>query len=155
MNTPPENTGFAYQAAKLSWVCPVIVLVLVPVGGRLGARVIIESVALLLIVTGLIFGLIALASISKHGTKGIFAPAIVGLILNGFLLFIFVTNFMAARARAIQRRGEIEATPLATVAFNKSLMTNRRCSGEASLECSMLSPGTVYDEFSTRRVDRK
>jgi hypothetical protein len=88
---------------------------------QIGARVIIELVALLLIVVGLVFGIVALFGISKHGTKGILAPAIVGIIINGLLLFIFVTNFMTARARAMQQHSSIEASPVVTMWSNKSL----------------------------------
>jgi lipopolysaccharide export LptBFGC system permease protein LptF len=98
---PPQATAFAHQAAKVSWVCPIIVFVLVPLGGQVAARVIIELIALLLIIVGLVFGVIALSGIRKHGSKGILAPAIVGIIINGLLLFIFITNFLAARARAL------------------------------------------------------
>ncbi len=120
MPTPPKTTSFSHQAAKLSWVCPIIVFVLLMFTRQIGARVIIEMVALLLIVVGLVFGIFALFGISKHGTKGILAPAIVGIIVNGLLLFIFVTNFMAARARA-QQHTSIEASPVVTVCSNKSL----------------------------------
>src|ERR1700722_539075 len=106
MNTPTQPATFAHQAAKLSWVCPIIVFVLVTFGGHIGSRVIIELIALLLIVVGLIFGIVALFGISRHGSRGILAPAIVGMIINGLLLFIFVTNFMAARARA-QQHGSV------------------------------------------------
>ncbi len=85
---------------------------------QIGARVIIELVALLLIVVGLIFGIIALFGISKHGTKGILAPAIVGIIINGLLLLIFVMNFMTARARAIQQHSSIEASPVVAMWSN-------------------------------------
>src|SRR5207247_1872103 len=33
-------------------------------------------------------------------TRGLLAPALVGIAINGLLLFIFATNFLAARARA-------------------------------------------------------
>ena len=59
-----------------------------------------ELVGLLLITVGFLMGLIALFGIPKHGVKGILAPACVGLLINGLLLFIFFTNFFAARARA-------------------------------------------------------
>ena len=125
MNTPPQATAFAHQAAKLSWACPIVVFVLVAFGGQVGARVIIELIALLLIVVGLIFGVIALFGISKHGTKGILAPAIVGIIINGLLLLIFVMNFMTARARAIQQHSSIETSPVVAMWSNKSLQVTR------------------------------
>ncbi len=46
---------------------------------------------LLLIVVGFILGIVALFGISKQGTKGILAPAIVGIVINGLLiLFVFI-----------------------------------------------------------------
>ena len=117
--TPPRTTSFSHQAAKLSWVCPIIIFVLLMFSRQIGARVIIELVALLLIVVGLIFGIVALFGISKHGTKSILAPAIVGIIINGLLLLIFVMNFMTARARAIQQHSSIEASPVVAMWSNK------------------------------------
>jgi len=67
-------------------------------GSRTGAQVVIELVALLLMITGLILGIVALAGIPRHGAKGVRAPALVGIIINSLLIFIFVTNYMAARA---------------------------------------------------------
>jgi hypothetical protein len=64
--------------------------------------VIIELTALVLILVGMIFGVVALFGISKHGAKRILAPALAGIVINGLLLFIFVTNFVAARAAVIQ-----------------------------------------------------
>jgi len=107
--TPPQTTSFAHQAAKLSWVCPIIVFLLLTFGRQAGARVIIELVALLLIVVGFVFGVIALFGMRTHGSKGILAPAIVGIIINALLLFIFVTNFLAARSRAQQQRSDVSS----------------------------------------------
>src|SRR5438876_9287575 len=99
--TPPHQTStFASQAAKGSWVSAAMIFLLVALGQRTGARVIIEFVALFIMVAGLILGVIALFGIRKYGTKGILAPAVVGIAINGLLLFIFLTNFIAARAKA-------------------------------------------------------
>lgn len=114
MNTAPQTKPFAHQAAKLSWVCPIIIFLLLVAGKQAISPLILDLIGLLLIVVGLIFGIIALFGISKHGTKGILAPAIVGIIINGLLLFIFVTNFVAARARAQQHAG-IEPAPVVVV----------------------------------------
>ena len=105
--TPPKTTWFSHQAAKLSWLCPIIIFVLLMFSRQMGARVIIELVSLLLMVVGFVFGVVALFGIRTHGKSGILAPAIVGIIINGLLLFIFVTNFLAASARAQQRRGDV------------------------------------------------
>ena len=105
VSTPPQTAGFAHQAAKGSWVSAVLVFVLVALGGRTDAKVIIELIALLLMVLGLALGILALLGIRKHGTRGILAPALVGIAINGLLLFIFATNFLAARARAQRADG--------------------------------------------------
>jgi hypothetical protein len=95
---PPQipPIPFAFQAAKGSWASSVIVFFLL-VFSSTGAKIILELIALLLILAGLSLGIIALFGIRKHGTKGILAPALVGLIINGLLLFIFINNFLAAR----------------------------------------------------------
>lgn len=96
---PPQipPIPFAFQAAKCSWASSVIVFFLL-VFSSTGAKVILELIALLLILAGLSLGIIALFGIRKHGAKGILAPALVGIVINGLLLFIFINNFLAARA---------------------------------------------------------
>jgi len=104
--TSVQSVPFARQAAKGSWVSAVIVFLLLAFGGRTGARAVLELVALLLIVAGFVLGVVAIFGIRKHGKKGILAPALIGIIINAVLIFIFLTNFLAARARA-QRRSDI------------------------------------------------
>ena len=109
MDTPasPKTTSFSHQAATLSWVCPIIVIALLMFSRQIGAQVIIELLSLLLMSVGLLSGVVALFGIRTHGKRGILAPAIAGVLINGLLLFIFVTNFLAARARVQQHRGNI------------------------------------------------
>jgi|ERR1017187_2002125 uncharacterized membrane protein YsdA (DUF1294 family) len=98
MNTPaaPKTTSFAHRAAMLGWVCPVISLIvfaLLIFDRQIVARKIIPiivEVALLLIGVGLIFGIVALFGVSKHGRKGILVPAIVGIIISGLLILFCV-----------------------------------------------------------------
>jgi hypothetical protein len=119
--TPQRMASFSHLAAKLSWVCPIItiiIFVLLIFGRQLVARKIVAGVAssaLLLVVIGLILGIVALFGISKHGTKGILAPAIVGIIINGLLLSFVVTNVITSRARQIQQHGGIDASPVRAV----------------------------------------
>jgi hypothetical protein len=93
-------SSFSHQAAKGSWASGVIAIVLLG-AGRSAAPAIVDLGALALIVTGIICVLLALLGIRKHGVRGILAPALLGLAINGFLAFIFVSNFLAARARAL------------------------------------------------------
>ena len=55
-------------------------------------------------IIGFVLGLIALFATRKHGRKGILTPALVGTILNGLLIWIFITNFISARNKALQER---------------------------------------------------
>lgn len=116
--TPPKTTSFSHQAAKVSWVCPIIFFVLL---FQIDTQIITDLLGFLLIAAGLIFGITALFGISKHGTKGILVPAIVGIITNGLWLYIGVTNFMAARARAMQQHRSIEASPVVAMSPNTLL----------------------------------
>lgn len=95
----PTAKAFAYQVARASWLGPIVIFVLFAFGYQIAARVVLELIALVLITVGICLGVAALFGIRKHGRKGILAPALVGLILNGLLLFIFITNFLAARAQ--------------------------------------------------------
>ena len=112
MTTPPpqQTPALPHQAAKLSWVFPVIVFLLLTATRQVADRVTVELIALLLILVGFVLGVIALFGMRKYGPKGILAQAMVGIVINGLLLFIFITNFLAARARA-QQRTEISLPP--------------------------------------------
>jgi uncharacterized membrane protein YsdA (DUF1294 family) len=98
MDTPaaPKTTSFAHLAAMLGWVCPVISLIIFALlifDRQIVARKIIPivvEVALLLIGVGLIFGIVALFGVFKHGRKGILVPAIVGIIISGLLILFCV-----------------------------------------------------------------
>jgi len=119
VTTPPQTNAFAHQAAKASWASAVIVFVLVAFGGRTVARVVIELVAFVVMLVGVALGVIALFGIRKHGTRGILAPALVGMAINGLLVFIFVTNFLAARARA-RRAATTAVSPVVAVSSETS-----------------------------------
>jgi len=112
---PSKTTTFAQQAATGSWVSGVVICVIIVLGGRSDARVVVEFVALLLMVVGFALGIAGLFGIRKHGRKGILAPAIVGIVINALLLSIFVTNFLAARTRA---RGHTNRAAWSPVAMN-------------------------------------
>ena len=49
---------------------------------------------------GVLLGVVALLGIPKYGTNGILVPALAGILMISCLIFVFVTNFLAARARA-------------------------------------------------------
>ncbi len=110
--------SFAHQAAKGSWASPIILFLLLIFGRQFITGVILDLVGVLFIIVGLALGIVALFGIREHDSKGILAPAIVGLVLNLLLLFIFVTNFFAARAKV--RKAPIGAhPPIAVVAHGQ------------------------------------
>ena len=98
--TNREKPGFAAQAAKASWMTFIILFVLLALGRQAIGVVVTEIISLGLILLGLGLAIFALASIPRCGRQGILAPALAGLFINGMLLFIFFTNFCAARAKA-------------------------------------------------------
>ena len=77
-------------------------LFVVVLGRQVGSAFIIDLISLFFVLAGLAFSFIAFLGISKHGVKGILAQALAGLLINGLFLFIFITNFIAARAQAMQ-----------------------------------------------------
>ena len=89
-----DRPSFFHQAAKASWVAPLVALLLgfctldfrrQP--GNKDAALAIGVVNVLLIVAGAGLAVAALFGVGKHGTAGILGPAILGLLINGFLVF--------------------------------------------------------------------
>jgi uncharacterized membrane protein HdeD (DUF308 family) len=110
---PRQHPAFAHRAAKGSWLCVLALILVAILGGAAQrhfgeARLVFELIAFMLMVLGFAFGVTDLFGIPRYGTKGILAESLVGIILNGVLLFIFVNNFMAARARALEQRNRAE-----------------------------------------------
>jgi hypothetical protein len=98
-NPTTPKTGWAFQSAKASWCCPIIIYCLMAVGRQSGSAVLLDLIGLALMIFGFGFGIIALFGIPKYGSKGILTPALAGIICNSLLVAIFITNFIAARAR--------------------------------------------------------
>jgi hypothetical protein len=120
----PRRKPFSRQAAILSWVCPsitIIIFVVLIFSGQIVPRRIIALVAsgaLGLIGVGLVFGIGALFGVSKYGKKGILAPAIVGIIMNGLLLSFVVTNLIRGKAGATRQHsgnGELQRSDILAV----------------------------------------
>jgi hypothetical protein len=108
-----ENPPFAKQAAKASWVAPLVAIVL-----GIAARAIIEgnrdmdvetvrsifvivgAIAILIAALGLVLGLVALFGISKHGARGILIPSVIGILLSSAYLYLVVSTFLTVRRMA-------------------------------------------------------
>jgi hypothetical protein len=106
-------TTIYHQAAKASWVAPLLVIVLGCIftasmstnGGDAVGRKVQGGVSLLLIVGGTVCGIVALCGLRRHGKQGILAPAIVGLVLNGLWVLLLVGMVMTQlRVRGVGGR---------------------------------------------------
>jgi uncharacterized protein (TIGR03067 family) len=102
-----EKPHFAQTAAKASWILFLITLVVVMLSPRLhsisGAIILLEGVAFLTMTAGAICGIVGLLCMERVGAGKVLLPALIGIILNGLLLFIFITNFVTARRAALQQ----------------------------------------------------
>lgn len=88
-----------------------LVFLLLIAGKGFIPRTVLESLALALICSGLVLGVIALLGIRKHGSQKLLLPALIGMTANGLLLFIFVTNFLTARNKAINQNIILTGSP--------------------------------------------
>lgn len=133
----PRQTSFARQAATLSWICPVVtsltLVLLIFSGGIVPRRsiAIIASGALCLIPLGLGFGAVALLRSSKQGTRGIRAPAIIGIIINGLLLLVVAAIYLSAKFRTAQQHGSIGIPSPVTMWSSPSAPANLRPIGRS------------------------
>jgi len=84
---------FARQAATFSVFAPLVaffvgIFVLPQVHGGIGLITIVGLIPILLIISGLVFGIIALVATKRHGRKGIFGKALTGTCINGLLVLL-------------------------------------------------------------------
>jgi hypothetical protein len=113
---PPPKKPFAFQAAQASLLAPAIafgigIVVNVGLGGQSSPLVgiITGSLSILLIVSGFIFGIIALSGIPRYGKKGILGRGIAGVCINGIIIVLMIISIprykkMADRAKEIQKQ---------------------------------------------------
>jgi hypothetical protein len=105
-----EKPPIAVQAAKVSWLAPLIaiglgILVKSSVSSSRTmdaetARTIqlaVGGIAIFIVLMGLVFGFLALFGIKKHGVKGILFPAIVGVLLSSGYLWLIVSAVLSIR----------------------------------------------------------
>ncbi len=95
-----DSVSFPQQAAKASWMIFILIIFISVFGHKVAMlKVITELLIMLLSVTATILGIIALCNIPRYGTKKILFPAVVGIILNSFLILIFITNLISSYYR--------------------------------------------------------
>jgi hypothetical protein len=109
---------FFHQAAKASWVAPLVALLLgfctldyrrQP--DNRDSAMIIGVVNVLLIAGGFALAIVAFFGIKRHGSDGIVLPAIVGLIINGLLVFAMLTLLQSASRARIAANGGGRTAP--------------------------------------------
>jgi hypothetical protein len=88
------------KLATASWAIPFVYAFAARLVGLVIGRVVADMLVFVLAVAGGLAALFCLALLPRYGRKGILAPAIAGLLLNGILLSIWVPNFLAAREHA-------------------------------------------------------
>lgn len=69
-------------------------------------QVILGGFSVLLIGLGLVFAIVALASIPRYGKQGLLGRGIAGLILNGLLIALFLAGFIFGLTRKFSRNRE-------------------------------------------------
>jgi len=100
-SAPSPAPPLPQRLAKSSWICSVAIFGMMAVSSSVPrARTLIEIMALLLALVGLLLGVAALFGIRRFGRKKILAPALTGIVINGLIVLIWVTNFWAAYERA-------------------------------------------------------
>ena len=92
MGEGETGPSFFQQAAKASWLAPIVAIaanfVLRNVDQPEQRMVIVGLMLLVLYGLGLCLGLVALAGVSSHGRRGILVPALIGVLLNAGILVI-------------------------------------------------------------------
>lgn len=91
----PARAGWGRNVARASWISFVIAI---------GVNTVMSSVppvpremlVLLFVLLGFVLGVIALVRMAWEGRRGILVPALIGVLLNGLLILIFVSNVVGA-----------------------------------------------------------
>jgi positive regulator of sigma E activity len=102
MNTAPTASAALVSptryrgAARLAWLLPVGGMVLNSILRRSAGALVADAVVMLLVLAGIVAGVYALTGVSRVGAKGVVGPAVAGLIVNGLLVLIFVSNLTAS-----------------------------------------------------------
>jgi hypothetical protein len=105
--TRSEKPPLHVQAAKASWLAPVLAIVGTTIAkSRTSAAgwdpsgVILDVLVFVLCLIGVVSGIVALSGLRRHGRAGILAPALAGTVLSAAILTLFASNFVAARVHA-------------------------------------------------------
>lgn len=98
---------FHVQAARASWMAPLVGIVVFNVVGRSAesqnVSFAIACLAGVTYVVGLVFAVWAIAGAFRKGPLKILIPASIGLLINGLIIFVFIGTFGGARQTALQK----------------------------------------------------
>ena len=98
------------QAAKASWLAPLIAIIVNFLVGRnaedRSVIILVGVFAVLMIVVGLVFALWAIVGAFSKGPRRILFPASIGLIINGFLVYSAVDTFLLVQETAQERHAQ-------------------------------------------------
>jgi len=102
--TTPVAQNIGMQAAKASSMAPVVGVFLNITANGAGAtmqqKLIISIASFFIYAIGLVLGTFAMTKVRQYGSKGIIIPAIVGIVINGLLVFVFsLVIFLALLSR--------------------------------------------------------
>lgn len=107
MSGEKSTPNFPQQAAKASWIIPLLALGMMTLGNSVmrstGSQLnplILGGFVILLFLVGIMLGITSLFGIKKYGKQSILAPAITGILLNAFFLSLLVMIAVAAFMRA-------------------------------------------------------
>ncbi|MBL9082487.1 MAG: hypothetical protein JNK76_11805 [Planctomycetales bacterium] len=113
MSESPQAKPLAVQAAKGSWMAPLLALGVSMFGSSLIKGPSARDVAGVVLLTvlglcalGVVLGVAALCGVKKHGSRGIVVPAVIGLLLSGGFLYLNYAIFQDVGDRQRQRLEE-------------------------------------------------
>lgn len=93
------NTPFLVEAAKLSWIAPIVAIV-ISIGNSQDANLGVALLSLALLAAGFVLGVIGLFGVSKYGAKRTLVPALIGagssFALLAFMIVAGVIGFLKA-----------------------------------------------------------
>ena len=107
--------SFTKQAAKASWIIPLVNLGIMTIGKSAldktappVGNLILGGVVILLFIAGIILGVVGLFGFKKHGVKATIIPGIIGIILNSILLFLLLFIAFSAFQKSRASRASVE-----------------------------------------------
>jgi hypothetical protein len=97
-----KNAGM--QAANAAWFAPLLTILCNVVGTMLKVEPIVSTAiaffGFALILFGFGAAIFALASMRKYGIRGILIPALIGLVINSFIIYLLVDLVLKGGRRA-------------------------------------------------------